>query len=236
MRFEEAYSGWGERRLTQAQAAQLLGVCTRTFRRTIHRYEDEGLDGLLDQRMSRISHRPPISACPRLDRGPGMLLHQSLPPAFAGAGFVKTGDGSTHEWVADQTWDLIVTMDNATSEPYSMFFCEEEGTHSSFVGVREVIERHGLFCSLYTDRASHYWITPEAGGKGDKNRLTPFWASDEAVGGGDDPGVFARSAGGARSGLFGLTRACPRESGGRDLDQPWASAPDSIRRKRRGIE
>ena len=57
MRFEEAYSGWGERRLTQVQAAQLLGVCTRTFRRYIHRYEDEGLDGLLDQRMSQISHR-----------------------------------------------------------------------------------------------------------------------------------------------------------------------------------
>ena len=69
MRFEEAYSGWGERRLTQAQAAQLLGVCTRTFRRTIHRYEDEGLDGLLDRRMSRISHRPPISACPRESGG-----------------------------------------------------------------------------------------------------------------------------------------------------------------------
>ena len=57
MRFEEAYSGWGERRLTQVQAAELLGVCTRTFRRYIHRYESEGLDGLLDKRMSQISHR-----------------------------------------------------------------------------------------------------------------------------------------------------------------------------------
>ena len=46
MRFEEAYSGWGERRVTQAQAAELLGVCTRTFRRYIHRYESEGLDGV----------------------------------------------------------------------------------------------------------------------------------------------------------------------------------------------
>ena len=57
MRFEEAYTGWGERRLTQVQAAQLLGFCTRTFRRHIHPYEDEGLDGLLDKRMSQISHR-----------------------------------------------------------------------------------------------------------------------------------------------------------------------------------
>jgi len=57
MRFEEAYSGWGGRRLTQARAAELLGVCARTFRRYIHRYESEGLDGLLDKRMSQISRR-----------------------------------------------------------------------------------------------------------------------------------------------------------------------------------
>jgi transposase len=217
MRFEEAYSGWGERRLTQVQAAELLGVCTRTFRRYIHRYESEGLDGLLDRRMSQISHRrAPVDEVLRMvDRyrrrhegwsvkhyyawyrraggrrsynwvrthlqaagaveklarkgahrkrrerapWPGMLLHQ---------------DGSAHEWVEGQTWDLIVTMDDATSEHYSMFFCEEEGTQSSFEGVRAVIEQRGLFCSLYTDRASHYWNTPEAGGPVDKANLTQF--------------------------------------------------------------
>ena len=57
MRFEEAYSGWTERRLTQEDAAQLLGVCARTFRRYIDRYEDAGLDGLLDKRLSQVSHR-----------------------------------------------------------------------------------------------------------------------------------------------------------------------------------
>ncbi len=57
MRFEEACTGWGERRLTQVQAAELLGGRARTFRRCIHRCESEGLDGLLDKRMSRISHR-----------------------------------------------------------------------------------------------------------------------------------------------------------------------------------
>ena len=46
--------------------------------------------------------------------------------------------------------------------------------HSSWRGVREVIERQGLFCSLYTDRGSHYWHTPEAGGKVDKAHPTPF--------------------------------------------------------------
>ena len=53
MRFEEAYSGWTERRLTQEDAARLLGVCARTFRRYIDRYEEEGLDGLLDKRLTR---------------------------------------------------------------------------------------------------------------------------------------------------------------------------------------
>ena len=54
---EEAYSGWTERRLTQEEAAQLLGVCARTFRRYIDRYEEDGLDGLLDKRLSQVSHR-----------------------------------------------------------------------------------------------------------------------------------------------------------------------------------
>jgi hypothetical protein len=90
---------------------------------------------------------------------PGMMIHQ---------------DGSTHEWVPGKSWDLIVTMDDATSEHYSMFFTEEEGTASSFAGVKEVILSHGLFCSFYSDRGSHYWHTPEAGGKVDKKNLTQF--------------------------------------------------------------
>jgi len=83
-------------------------------------------------------------------------------------------DGSTHEWVPRQHWDLIVTMDDATNEHYSMFFVDEEGTQSSFQGVQEVIETRGLFSAFYSDRGSHYWITPEAGGKVDKVNLTQF--------------------------------------------------------------
>ena len=79
----------------------------------------------------------------RRERAPlrGMMLHQ---------------DGSTHEWVPGQHWDLVITLDDATSEHYSMFFVEEEGTASSFQGMGEVIERWGLPSSLYTDRGSHY--------------------------------------------------------------------------------
>jgi hypothetical protein len=88
-----------------------------------------------------------------------MLLHQ---------------DGSPHQWVPalDQELDLIVTMDDASSEIYSAFLVEEEGTQSSFSGLAEVIARHGLPCALYTDRASHYFHTPKAGQKVDRDHLT----------------------------------------------------------------
>ena len=81
-------------------------------------------------------------------------------------------DGSTHEWSPGCQWDLIVTLDDATTEIYSAFFVEEEGTRSSFRGLQEVIGTKGLFSSLYTDRGSHYWYTDEAGGKVDQTRLT----------------------------------------------------------------
>ena len=68
---------------------------------------------------------------------PGMMMHQ---------------DGSRHEWVVGQAWDLIVTMDDATNEHYSMFVVAEEGTRSSFQGVAEVTRAKGLFCSFYSDR------------------------------------------------------------------------------------
>jgi hypothetical protein len=90
---------------------------------------------------------------------PGMMIHQ---------------DGSTHEWVAGRKWDLIVTMDDATSEHYSMLFVDEESTASSFRGVHEVIKARGLFGSFYSDRGSHYWHTPQAGGKVDKANPTQF--------------------------------------------------------------
>ena len=190
MRFEEAYSGWTERRLTQEDAAQLLGVCARTFRRYIDRYEEEGLDGLLDKRLTQISHRrAPVDEVLRLvdryrrrhdgwnvkhyyswyrrDGGqrsyswvkntlqaarvvkkavkcgahrkrrepapwPGMLLHQ---------------DGSDHEWVPGQHWDLIVTMDDATNEHYHRLGCERPATSrtqcqwafSQFTRSREIV-------------------------------------------------------------------------------------------------
>ena len=57
MRFEEAYAGWQGGRLRQEEAARLLGVCERTFRRYVDRYEDEGLQGLIDKRLAQVSPR-----------------------------------------------------------------------------------------------------------------------------------------------------------------------------------
>lgn len=97
----------------------------------------------------------------RRERRPmtGMMLHQ---------------DGSTHDWIPGlgRKVDLIVTMDDATSLITSAFFTPQEGTESSLKGLQETIETYGLFCSLYTDRGSHYAYTPEAGGKVDKGILT----------------------------------------------------------------
>ena len=81
-------------------------------------------------------------------------------------------DGSSREWVPGCLWDLIVTLDDATSEIYSAFFVEEEGTLSRVQGVREGVEATGLFSSLYIDRGSHYWYTEAAGGRVDKTRPT----------------------------------------------------------------
>jgi hypothetical protein len=111
--------------------------------------------GLVTKATMKGAHRKKRPRAPYV----GMMLHQ---------------DGSRHQWVAGKYWDLIVTMDDASSEHYSMFFVEEEGTQSSFRGVKEVFEKRGLFASLYTDRGSHYWYTPEAGGKVDRSNLTQF--------------------------------------------------------------
>ena len=82
----------------------------------------------------------------------GMLLHQ---------------DASTHAWFPGNArkYDLVVTLDDATSAIYSAFLVDEEGTASSLRGVAEVAAKHGVFCALYTDRGSHYFLTEAAGGR-----------------------------------------------------------------------
>jgi transposase len=110
--------------------------------------------GLVARGRQRGAHRKRRERRPL----PGMLLHI---------------DGSRHPWFQDERWyDLIVILDDATSEIYYAQLVEEESTATVMAGLREVIERKGVFCALYSDRGSHFWLTPKVGGKVDYHRRT----------------------------------------------------------------
>ena len=82
-------------------------------------------------------------------------------------------DGSKHRWFQDDRYyDLLVILDDATSEIYYAQLVIEESTRTVMAGLREVIENKGLFCSLYSDRGSHFFVTLKAGEKVDPHRLT----------------------------------------------------------------
>jgi transposase len=106
-------------------------------------------------------------------RAPRRGAHRRKRPRKPCIGMMLHQDGSRHEWLEGQPeLDLIATLDDATSELYSAFLVEEEGTASTFQGLLEVFTKHGLPSSLYTDRGSHYFLTPHAGERVDKERLT----------------------------------------------------------------
>ncbi len=89
---------------------------------------------------------------------PGMMLHI---------------DGSQHQWFCDHRWyDLVVIMDDATSAIYYAQLVEQESTRTVMAAIRQVIEEQGMFCSLYSDRASHFFLTPKAGEAVNHDRLT----------------------------------------------------------------
>jgi hypothetical protein len=73
-------------------------------------------------------------------------------------------DGSRHRWFHDERWyDLIVILDDATSEIYYAQLVEEEATIPVMMALREVLKRKGVLCALYGDRGNHFWRTPKAG-------------------------------------------------------------------------
>lgn len=203
--------------LSCAEAAEVLGMSERHFRRLRERYEVEGAEGLIDRRRGRAAgRRVPVDRIEwvldqyrtrywdftakhfherlvaehkfelgytwtkrvlqeagLVKRAPKRAAHRKKRPRRPLPGMLLFQDGSTHGWLSGRPpLDLVVTLDDATSEIYSAFLVEEEGTSSSFRGLAEVIARHGLFCSLYTDRGSHYFLTPKAGGKVAKDQPT----------------------------------------------------------------
>ena len=225
MRFEDTWNEWKKGCLTQEEAGRILGMSERTFRRYVRRVEEEGIQGILDKRLTQASsRRAPVDEALGLvekyrsrhdgwnvkhfhfwyrkeggkrsytwvkktlqengavRKAPGKGKHRKRRERAAWEGMMIHQDASSHPWVSGQIWDLVVTMDDATNEHYSMFFVEEEGTASSLQGIREVIGKKGLPSSLYTDRGSHYWVTPEAGGKVDKKNLTQFGRAMKQLG------------------------------------------------------
>ncbi len=120
--------------------------------------------GLVPQGRKRGVHRRRRERRPL----PGMLLHM---------------DGSCHRWFQDDRWyDLLVILDDATSEIYYAQLVEAEATATVMAGLREVVEQQGLFCALYSDRASHFFLTPRAGGKVDLDKLTAVGRALRALG------------------------------------------------------
>ena len=210
MRFRDVLGRSERSELSQMEAAELLGISERTFRRWWTRHREAEEAGLADRRLAPSLRRAPVAEIERmlglyrdLYRGftvkhfheqlakrhnytlgytvtklhlhrTGLVqqatqrsAHRKKRPRRPMVGMMLHQDASTHAWLAGDAGkqDLVVTMEDATSEIYSIFLVDEEGTASSFQGIREVVAQHGLFCSLYTDRGSHYFLTPEAGGK-----------------------------------------------------------------------
>jgi transposase len=217
LKLRDVLSRWEMGSLSQLEAAELLGMSDRTFRRWSRRFEEEGEEGLLDRRLGRRSGRAvPEDTAEEVERlyreryagftakhfhehlvrhhgfgwgytwtktylqnrgllakAPRRGAHRRKRPRRPMVGMMLHQDASRHSWLEGRApLDLVVTLDDATSEIYSAFLVEEEGTVSSFRGLIETIAAKGLFCSLYTDRGSHYFFTPEAGGEVAKGVLT----------------------------------------------------------------
>jgi transposase len=217
LKLRDVLSRWQEGALSQLEAAEVLGMHERTFRRYLQRFEADGEDGLRDLRLGRRSGRAvPDEVAFEVERlyrerydgftakhfhehlqrdhkfrwgytwtktflqDVGLLqkakvrgAHRRKRPPRPMIGMLLHQDASPHQWIEGMgSLDLVITMDDASSEIYSAILVEEEGTRSSFQGLIETIAAKGLFCSLYSDRGSHYFLTPEAGGEVAKDRLT----------------------------------------------------------------
>lgn len=217
MRFEDVLGRAERSELSQMEAAELLGISERTFRRWRDRHREVGVAGLDDRRLAPSPRRAPMAEIERMlglyrdvyrgftvkhfheqvtkrhgytlgytvtklhlqrrglvEKARTRSAHRKKRPRRPMAGMMLHQDASRHAWLAGERrpCDLVVTLDDATSAIYSAFLVDEEGTASTFRGLSEVVARHGLFCSLYTDRGSHYFFTPEEGGRVSRTTLT----------------------------------------------------------------
>jgi transposase len=150
--------------------------------------------GLVQPRRKRGKHRKRRPRRPL----PGMLLHI---------------DASQHQWFCDHRWyDLLVLMDDATSEIYYAQLVEQESTPTVLSSLRAVIEEQGVFCALYSDRASHFFLTPKVGEPVDHARLTQVGRALRQLGiqmiPAYSPQARGRSERGSAPGRDGCRRSC----------------------------
>ena len=101
-------------------------------------------------------------------RGPHRRKRERRPMT----GMLLHADASRHRWLNGEQHDLIVILDDASSEIYYAQLVDEESTATMMAALREVVEQRGLFCALYSDRGTHFWLTPKAGELVDRQRLT----------------------------------------------------------------
>ena len=162
-----------QKRVPLAQVEQVLGLYReKYFDLNVRHFHEK----LVEQHGISLSYtwvKQALQGAGLVAKGRKRGVHRKRRPRRPLPGMLLHIDGSHHQWFQDERWyDLIVILDDATSEIYYAQLVEEESTATVMGGLREVIERKGLFCALYSDRGSHFWLTPKAGGKVDPHRLT----------------------------------------------------------------
>jgi transposase len=162
-----------EKRVPLATVEQVLRLYQKTYYDLNVRHFHEKLKEEHDIHLSYTWVQQALQGAGLVARGRRRGKHRRRRERRPMVGMLLHIDGSKHQWFGDERWyDLIVILDDATSEIYYAQLVEEESTRTVMAGLREVIETRGLFCALYSDRGSHFFVTAKAGEKVDKHRLT----------------------------------------------------------------
>src|SRR6266436_648209 len=161
------------KRVPLAQVEQVLGLYREKYFDLNVRHFHEKLREEHQVELSYTWVKLAVQGAGLVTRGRKRGVHRKRRPRRPLPGMLLHIDGSHHRWFQDERWyDLIVILDDATSEIYYAQLVEEESTVTVMTALRAVIERKGLFCALYSDRGSHFRLTPKGGGKVDPHRLT----------------------------------------------------------------
>jgi transposase len=185
-RWRERYQEFGIRGLFDRRRGKPSPkrVAVATLERVLELYRERYFDlnvrhfheKLADQHQIELSYswvKGVLQGAGLIARGRKRGKHRQRRPRRPLPGMLLHIDGSQHRWFQDERWyDLLVILDDASSEIYYAQLVEEESTRTALLALREVIERKGLFCALYSDRGSHFWLTPKAGAAVDPQRLT----------------------------------------------------------------